>query len=214
MWYPKSNDRYGLYARDPYMGLYEIYEELGPDIDNITLAADSSYVMYERLPEEEGELSRIFVFDSDATLESKLERIFQTRDHRGVAFWGLGHFPHNSDDLHWRAIGAVFGEAPSHMAWVIAGYLLFMVFLSFPYAIATSWEIRNVTAKFRKYFFIVVGLGLLSLLASLFCLNIIPRATTGLYISMAIFAIFMSAIMMRRIISRIRRYFRYVRIRI
>ena len=126
----------------------------------------------------------------------------------GISLHGIGYNNIENGTKYWKALADVFGRIPESLWWYFFGTMFGFVSFGFPYSVVRYWQARNILARYKKYLLQSLGGWVIATFLFLFCLNIIPRTTVGVYVGIAILGILILMILARIYLSRLVRLFR------
>jgi len=158
-----------------------------------------------------------FYYSDSLTYAKKLNWIHQ-QNLAGVSLWGLGYIGETmlSDKKKdiWPALAANYAELPVQSGWLAASITFFLLTLSLLYSVIMYWDVRNILDKHRPYLIKLSWIPILFSTITLVCLDIIPRQLAIYVLVTIVMGFFVVYIIIRRGIMRVRRYLRYIGIRI
>jgi|GEM_PF-3364271 len=164
---------------------------------------DSSCTIY-RLPGSTGE----YFFDSKNIRLFKYEQL-KKMGINGISLYGIGYIKGKKyNDLYWKAVAEAFGRVPDKLFWYFFGTLFGFLSFGFPYSVFKFWQVRNILARYKKYILPALGGWAVTSFGFLFCLDIIPRSTTGVYLGIGILVILTVMILARIYLVRLIRLFK------
>lgn len=136
----------------------------------------------------------------------------------GVSLWGLGYIKEigtsDKDKTMWKALAKHYAELPVQSGWFAASITFFLVSMSLVYAVVVYWDVRNILDRHRPYLIKLSWIPILFSIITLTCLDIIPRQFALYVIIGAISLFFLLYLLVRRAIMRVRKYLRYIGIKI
>ena len=194
----KRNDR------SPYNSLGNTNEK---EYENET----SDYVLFQDV----GKDYHYFADDS-TTLDKKMKYI-RGRGFKGLSVWGMGFNSHsdlNKRESLWHAIKTNVGVPPPRLGWLGAGMIFLLGFMGVPYTIFTSWEVRNILAKYKKYLFNVSLTSFIFLVLFFVCIDERLQGTAAFYIAMALAGIYMLSKILRKYMRHVKKYGKYIGLKI
>lgn len=153
-----------------------------------------------------------FYFDSYLALDSKYAWTEDSVQLKGIGIQGLGYNYKSVNDNknNWYVIANYFAKQKPSLGWIIASFLLAFIPISFIYAVIYYWQVRNALAKYRKYY-VRWRLGLvMTSIISIICFIPEFRDWIGFLIGAALLAMFALYMLLRRLMTRMRRYTKYV----
>lgn len=171
---------------------------------------DSTYT-YAVATDKKG-IETTYYFDSYLALDTKYAWTEDTVELKGIAINALGYNFKSTDENknNWYAIANYYAREKPSKGWLIASFLLSFIPMGFLYAIARYWEVRNALAKYKVYYNWWRICFVISLIVAVICCIPGFRDMVGFAIGVIILFIFGVYIMIRRYLTRIRKYSRYV----
>lgn len=164
---------------------------------------DSSCTIY-RLAGYAGE----YYFDSKHIRLSKYQKLKELGIN-GISLHGIGYVKGKKySDQYWKAVAEAFGRVPDKLFWYFFGTLFGFLSFGFPYSVFKFWQARNILARYKKYILPALGGWAVTSFGFLFCLDIIPRSTTGVYLGIGILVILTVMILTRIYLVRLIRLFK------
>lgn len=169
---------------------------------------DSSYAIF-----TDASLSK-YVYEDSLTLSYKYEWIKRNRL-AGIGIWGMGYNQTaDARDKLWWPVADKFSRRPPETGWLGASLIFLLMFGGLPYSIYSYWEVRNVLDKYKKYLLNITGISIFFLALSIICINPTLRGQAGALIGGAILGFFALTILIRKYIGKLKKYLRYVGIKI
>ena len=192
-----------------------VFDRMNPIVsyDNMNKMADRSFVK-ESANETDSSMTKFkfkngneFHYDDEHIRLFKYDRL-KSLGILGISLHGIGYNNIEKGTKYWKAIADVFGRIPDKLIWYFFGTLLGFLSFGFPYSVIKFWQARNILAKYKKYLLHTLGGWLIATFGFLFCLNIIPRNTVGVYVGLGILGILIIMILARVYLSKLISLFR------
>ncbi len=200
------------YILDPVQPYFPLDDPPAGYSGQLRYPTDSSLVFYNGSDQAS-------YYDNFNSLYKKFSLLKDSMGVKNLGMWGLGYYRGGRDkrtqemQTPWHLVTYTYGKEKPRMGWVVAGWLTFFIPLGFVYSVFNYWQVRNVLAKYRK-FYVRWQIGLiLTLIIWFIVADVIEgtRGPIGYAVGAFVLFLFFLRIFVRRIISKSRRYTRYAR---
>ena len=203
-----GDGKYSIRPDNAHPPLDIVYKDIGKS-GKVNYTINDTTMAFFRT-EKQGQATNAYLFDDYKTFDRKYQWL-DSLGCQGIGIWCIGYCSANeaASKQLWAAIGKNYGTIRSGTGWVIAGYLSMFLPLGFILAILSSWEVRNAVAKYNKYFYRFLFAFFFALFIFLFCTNIIPRNSVGLFIGLTIMVGFFIYMKVKSYLSKVKKYQKY-----